>query len=284
MCRFVLYQGPELTLDLLTTLPKHSIVHQSYQSKLREEPLNGDGFGIAWYAPTHSPFPAVFRSITPAWSNQNLLNMARVTSSNTILAHVRAASPGLPVIETNCHPFSYQKYAFMHNGYIPEFHKIKRHIQQLLSDELYNSIKGSTDSEHIFSLFLHFLPERHSIDHDDMRMALGKAVQMVIDLLDEHGVSIPAQLNLAVSDGEQSVACRFSNDPSQQANSLFWHDGAEYICEDGICRMISPFEGRGAVIVASEPLSQDPGWSELEIGTCISINKEGLASFHPLLL
>ena len=103
MCRFVLYHGPELTLELLTTLPKHSIVHQSYKSELRSEPLNGDGFGIAWYSPEHSPEPAVFRSITPAWSNQNLANVARVTSSKTILAHVRAASPGLPVIETNCH-------------------------------------------------------------------------------------------------------------------------------------------------------------------------------------
>ena len=84
MCRFVLYQGPKLTLEMLTTLPKHSIVHQSFHSELRKEPLNGDGFGVAWYVPEHSETPAIFRSITHAWSNQNLASIARVTTSNTI--------------------------------------------------------------------------------------------------------------------------------------------------------------------------------------------------------
>jgi predicted glutamine amidotransferase len=55
MCRFVLYMGPAITLDQLTTLPEHSIIHQSYQARLREEPLNGDGFGMSWYVPELSP-------------------------------------------------------------------------------------------------------------------------------------------------------------------------------------------------------------------------------------
>ena len=282
MCRFVLYHGPELTLEMLTTLPKHSIVHQSYKSELRSEPLNGDGFGVAWYTPKHGKEPAVFRSITPAWSNQNLKNVARVTSSKTILAHVRAASPGLPVIETNCHPFSHEQYAFMHNGYIPDFHKIKRAIQQRLSDANYNAIQGSTDSEHLFALFLEALPKNEDIDHNDMRKALSSAISTVLELLQQYNIDAPAQLNLAVSDGEESVACRFSNSSNDEANSLFWHDGAEYICEDGICRMRLPFQGIGAVIVASEPLSTDPGWSELESGQCISIDRNGIASFSAL--
>ncbi len=58
MCRFVLYMGPPITLDQLTTQPEHSIIHQSYQARLREEPLNGDGFGISWYVPDISPEPA----------------------------------------------------------------------------------------------------------------------------------------------------------------------------------------------------------------------------------
>jgi glutamine amidotransferase len=283
MCRFVLYQGPKLALEMLTTLPKHSIVHQSYKSELRSEPLNGDGFGIAWYAPEYGDAPAVFRSITPAWSNQNLANVTRVTSSNTILAHVRAASPGLPVIETNCHPFTHGKFSFMHNGYIPDFHKIKRHIQQKLSDEIYQSIQGSTDSEHIFALFLQELSTRTNIDNNDMRRALSKAAHTIVTLLKEHNITEPAQLNLAVSDGVESVVCRFSSDDIHQANSLFWHDGAEYICKNGVCSMQQPYQGHGAVIIASEPLSNDVGWSELEMGACISINKQGLTSFHRLL-
>ncbi|MBN2475935.1 MAG: class II glutamine amidotransferase [Pirellulales bacterium] len=106
MCRFVLYMGPSITLDLLTTSPTYSIIHQSYKARMRVEPLNGDGFGLAWYVPDVSPEPAVFRSIQPAWNNLNLRHVARVTRSSAVLAHVRAATPGTGVSEANCHPFS----------------------------------------------------------------------------------------------------------------------------------------------------------------------------------
>jgi hypothetical protein len=49
MCRFAMYLGPTLTLDSLIMRPSNSIVHQSFHSHERSEPLNGDGFGVAWY-------------------------------------------------------------------------------------------------------------------------------------------------------------------------------------------------------------------------------------------
>ena len=52
--------------------------------------------------------PAVFRSITPAWNNRNLQNLARVVASDCILAHVRAATQSSGVNEANCHPFRWR--------------------------------------------------------------------------------------------------------------------------------------------------------------------------------
>ena len=51
--RFLLLTGnsPLLLADLLTR-PAHSIITQSFDSKLRVDrrrPLNGDGFGVGWY-------------------------------------------------------------------------------------------------------------------------------------------------------------------------------------------------------------------------------------------
>src|SRR3954471_18211514 len=97
MCRFVLYQGVPLTIASLVTDPSHSIINQSVKSLESDEPLNGDGFGVAWYTPELSLRPAVFRSVSPAWSNMNLLDLGRVTRSSCILAHVRAATRGIPV-------------------------------------------------------------------------------------------------------------------------------------------------------------------------------------------
>jgi len=79
MCRFVLYLGPEITVSSLVTEPEHSIIHQSYMSREREEPLNGDGFGLAWYAPHLTTHPALFKDISPAWNNDNLREMAALT-------------------------------------------------------------------------------------------------------------------------------------------------------------------------------------------------------------
>jgi predicted glutamine amidotransferase len=64
------------------TGPDRSIIKQSYDARERlQDPslpnhlgfgnLNGDGFGIGWYAPDElregDPTPCMYKSITPAW-------------------------------------------------------------------------------------------------------------------------------------------------------------------------------------------------------------------------
>lgn len=66
MCRFVVYKGRELLMADLLTRPKHSLIKQSYDARERREPLNGDGFGVGWYAPELDPTPCIFTSVTPA--------------------------------------------------------------------------------------------------------------------------------------------------------------------------------------------------------------------------
>ena len=51
------------------------------------------------------PTPCTFTSITPAWNNDNLGRLACKITSPLVFAHVRAAYPGMPVSEQNCHPF-----------------------------------------------------------------------------------------------------------------------------------------------------------------------------------
>ncbi len=76
MCRFALYLGREITISSLVTEPANSIIHQSFHSHERAEPLNGDGFGLAWYAPELTEEPDLFKKVTPAWNNLDLLNLA----------------------------------------------------------------------------------------------------------------------------------------------------------------------------------------------------------------
>ena len=266
MCRFVLYLGPPITLSSLITEPEHSIINQSFQSREREEPLNGDGFGVVWYVPGISREAAQFRSITPAWNNQNLRHLARITRSSCVLAHVRAATPGLPVTETNTHPFVWRRYACMHNGEVAGFAGIKRALLGRLGEDAYRMIEGTTDSEHVFALFLERLLRDAPGDEQEgaeprMATALSGALRDVLALGVMAGIREPSTLNVAVADGERAVVCRFTDGDEPSAPSLHVHVGRSYVCEDGACRMLDPGEGGHAVLVASEPLSTDPGWS-----------------------
>jgi predicted glutamine amidotransferase len=161
--------------------------------------LNADGFGVGWYSPEIQhldPCPCVFTSTyvppslspslptllyailtltlslltltltlpdpfhrLPAWNNKNLWRLARKVRAPLMFAHVRAASPGSSVTDANCHPFSFGKYMFMHNGGISDFKRLKRRLVMSLRDEVYEMIDGSTDSEHAFGVFLNQLPK-----------------------------------------------------------------------------------------------------------------------------
>jgi len=264
MCRFAFYLGPALTLDSLTTEPVHSIIKQSYHSKERVEPLNGDGFGVAWYVPEISPAPAVFRSITPAWNNRNLVHLARVTRSGCILAHVRAASPGLAVTETNCHPFVHGRFAFMHNGLIASFARVKRRLSASLSDESFAVIEGSTDSELLFALFLDRMRSATAADPADaMADAVDATIATTVEALRDAGVEEASYFNIVVADGTSGVASRVTTGFPDGAASLYWHEGKRYVCEEGFCRMVAPDTPGGAILVCSEPLSADAGWEKV---------------------
>lgn len=293
MCRFVLYQGAPLTIASLVTEPANSIINQSFHSSETDEPLNGDGFGVAWYVPDLSLNPASFRSVSPAWSNQNLLELSRVTRSGCILAHVRAATPGLPVTELNCHPFTSGRYAFMHNGDVARFHAIRRRLLAEYSEYAFRAVRGSTDSEHFFGVFLDEVSRFPEDARSSERLpaALAATIARVMRMSDEVRAANPpvsmhddgeSDLNIAISDGVTSVACRYTSAPDRDPMSLYLHRGQQYICEEGVCRMIEPEKGTGAVIVSSEPLSKDPGWVKVPRNHMVVIHEDLQTETRPI--
>jgi glutamine amidotransferase len=284
MCRFVLYSGEPIVLETLLAKPVNSLVNQSFDAEERD-PLNGDGFGVAWYAPHIGPEPAVFKSATPAWSNRNLVHLGRVTQSNCILAHVRAASPGVTVNENNCHPFVSGQFAFMHNGGVGEFQAIRRSLLASLSDETFHIIQGETDSEHLFALFLESWQSAKDSDPlASMARALEETIERLLRLLEKKGVEADSQLNLAVSDGKRAVVTRCATRDIQKMPTLYWHQGRRYVCEDSVSRMIDFDVRSDTVIVASEPLSNDPGWEPLEPNSMILVAEDHQVTMRPLQL
>ena len=274
MCRFVFYQGVPIRLSSLITEPAHSIIHQSYHSREREEPLNGDGFGVGWYVPEETDRPVVFKDVTPAWNNQNLANLAAVVRSPCIVAHIRAATPGLPVSHVNCHPFSWGRFTFAHNGVVGGFQAIRRALQASLSEEAFNLLTGSTDSEHLFALFADRYGKYAGKSRlEAMAHSLIDAIVTVEAIKTERGIDETSMLNLVLTDGESSVVTRYASPGRQKPHSLYLHTGSAYECVDGICNLRDASESGKAVLVASEPLSSDAGWRRVAANYVVLIDK-----------
>ena len=299
MCRFTFYKGRPLPLSALLTEPEHSLIHQSFHAREREEPLNGDGFGVAWYAEGHDE-PALFRSVTPAWSNQNLRELSRVTASHCVLAHVRAATQGLQVGEPNCHPFRRDRMAFMHNGDIGGFAAIRRPLIEMLSDGSFDAIHGTTDSEHFFALLCDEMAATGgAFDSRGMADAFNRTIARVLALVRRHAPGEHIYLNAVVTNGQAAMACRFTTDDPANADSLYTNRGRRYVCEDGVCRMLDPVgqqaglsdtggrnqaaETNGsAIMVSSEPLSGDSGWETVPVNHLVRIEPNLTMTTEPM--
>jgi glutamine amidotransferase len=202
MCRWLAYSGSPVNLEELLFVPANSLVVQSRHSRLGATTVNGDGFGIGWYGAAATP--AVFRSIEPAWNDRNLREIAALTSSRRVFAHIRA-STGSAVQQTNCHPFRHASWLWMHNGVLSGFPAIKRDLAFAVDPSLFAQIEGSTDSEMLFFLALTFGLE------SDPPAAVARAVGFVEATAHRHGIQDPVQMTVAATDGDTTWAFRYSS-------------------------------------------------------------------------
>jgi glutamine amidotransferase len=261
MCRLMAYKGTPILIDELLYKPNNSLINQSINAKELEEPLNGDGFGLGWYNPDISREPATFVSLNPAWSNRNLRNLAPKIRTECLIAHVRAASVG-EVSESNCHPFQYKELLMAHNGGIEHFSRIKRSLRSGLSDELYNWIKGQTDSEHIFAFLVNrIINENRSITPESVTEAFEYTFHHLQDQMSQSRIQEEAYLNMVVTDGHFIVATRYVTDPKEEPLTLYHSEGSRYVVEDGITRMEAPADNDQAVLVVSEKLTDGEHWT-----------------------
>lgn len=203
MCRWLGYTGALITLEDVLFKPKNSLIDQSMSARSAETPTNGDGFGIGWYG--NKPSPGLFRSIRPAWNDFNLRSLANQIDSHLFLAHIRATSQAT-VQETNCHPFSYKNWLFVHNGEIHGIEKFRKRLIEAVSDELFTNILGTTDSEVMFYLALTFGLEI------DPQGALSRMAGFIEKIATRHGIPETLWMTLGLTDGKTLYALRYASD------------------------------------------------------------------------
>lgn len=272
MCRFIIYKGNPTTMDQLVIEPANSLIVQSKESKKRKLPVNGDGFGVGWYPLHDDPEPARIVSIEPAWSNQNLIQLTSKVRSKHFFAHVRDASTGMPVSQSNCHPFVSGRYMFMHNGRLDQFPKFKRSILNALSDKAFNLIKGNTDSEYAFALFMDIINFSENLSANELKLGLYETIRRIIHFRIENNVNTNAFINFAVSNGQSIIVTRFATDSNTQPASLFYCQGdIEYKPE--LEDIEINHTTSGDIIICSEPLTEtSQDWTKVERNHAVIIN------------
>lgn len=274
MCRLVVYRGHKrpLRLSELLTRPTHSIIKQSVACHERvDSQVNGDGFGVGFWTDSAQE-PCVQVGTTPAWNNGNLLRLADHVSSNVIFAHVRAASPGLPTTESNCHPFRWGRLCCMHNGQIPCVALIRRRVLLELPEPLFNAITGQTDSELCFMIFLQELglEQAQNPTSQSLTAAMHATIRRIQRLCNDAGDS-RCVLNLVVSDGDTVVCTRYAGGGAVHA-SLYYTSGSGWEeVADGEYVMSHRERVPYAHLVASEPLTADSrDWVKIPYdGICV---------------
>jgi predicted glutamine amidotransferase len=226
MCRWIAYRGETTALERYVTAPAHSLVVQSIQALESTASTNGDGFGLGWYS--QHPEPGLYREVRPAWADENLRHLCRHIQSHLFFAHVRA-STGTLITRPNCHPFALGRWMFMHNGVIGEWSRIRRRIEAMIPDDVYDSRSGTTDSEAVFLALM-----GAGIDQDPVE-AVTRVLTQATAIVNEKKEEL--RFTSALTDGRDLYAFRYS--VNAKPNTLY------YRAQDG------------CVLIVSEPLDHE---------------------------
>lgn len=277
MCRFIAYLGEPVMADELLIKPKNSLLSQSFHALESEMTVNGDGFGIGWYNKEIREEPALFRSIRPAWNDENLLYNAAMIRSTCLLGHIRAATQGSISIQ-NCHPFHYHQFLMMQNGAIEDFDHIKRLMVQRLNEDAFLWIQGQTDTQYIFALFMTIVSEfrkTHELTLDDIVICLRQTFEEIEKMKRKVNNSSPSVYNLVLTDGERMVATRYSTQPDKQMRSLHLARLSSFDMDGQGLLQYKNVEENRSVLIASEILfEQGTVWKEVPEGYCVLVDNE----------
>nr|WP_296073389.1 ergothioneine biosynthesis protein EgtC [uncultured Actinoplanes sp.] len=223
MCRHLAYLGPPIPPARLLFDPPHSLCHQSWAPRDMRGggTVNADGFGAGWYTPDG---PVRYRRNTPMWSDATLPALAASVTAGAVLAAVRSATAGMPVTDTAAAPLRDGPWLFSHNGVVRGWpHSVAKTAAALPVEDLL-TLEAPTDSALLWALV-----------RDRLRAGAppGPAVAGVVAEVSRAAPG--SRLNLLLTDGSAVVATTAGH-------------------------ALSYLRGADAVLVASEPLDDDPAW------------------------
>jgi predicted glutamine amidotransferase len=255
MCRlFAMSGGPErLAATFWLLEAPDSIVRQSYR-----EP---DGTGLGSYRADGRP--RVSKQPLAAHADREFVREARKVRSHTFIAHIRFASTGAAKAE-NTHPFELDRRLFAHNGVVGDLAR----MEEQLGPAGRALVHGDTDSERVFALI------------DCCARTLGGDIGEAITTTARWiARSLPLfALNVILIDESELWALRYPDTHELYVleRAPGGHTGGRHLDHAGAHLRVHAEQASGCavVVLASEPLDDDPGWRLLESGELLHVDAD----------
>jgi predicted glutamine amidotransferase len=135
--------------------------------------------------------------------------LAEDVKADVLIGHVRSATVGALRTE-NTHPFRYRQLLFAQTGTLAHFDDIRERLLSSVPEFLRGNIRGETDSEIVFHVFLSFLHDAGRLDNvtvtpDAVLEALRSSLAVIEGMAAEVG-DVSEGTNLLVSNGDMIIA------------------------------------------------------------------------------
>lgn len=206
--------------------------------------------------------------------------------ADVLVGHIRNATVGALKTE-NTHPFRYRQWLFAQTGTVPKIDVLRGRLRDSLPQFLARDVRGDTDAELVFYLFLSFLHDGSSLDRtvvdpSDARAALRSSISLLDRLSAEEGEG-PPPLNVVVACGDYVIGARRAAPMGYQ----LVHGKAaleRLFGSEGLSRMKVPHLSSCRLsMVASDFDDRLPsGWTELAEKTMVTLTRTDEPSLEAL--
>jgi predicted glutamine amidotransferase len=183
-------------------------VLEANRSLLKARRLDGEplGWGLGFY---QAGEVLLRRRPIDDRAEIDLVEAAEDVRTDVMVGHVRRASVGALRTE-NTHPFRYRAWLFAQTGTIVGFERLRARLLESQPEFLRRNVRGETDSECFFYLFLSFLHDAGHLDDghvqgDHVAAALRASIALVDRLSAEEGHAQNSG-DILVTNGEQLIA------------------------------------------------------------------------------
>jgi len=265
MCRLYGFRATEPTkIECPLVLAQNALMDQSRRDMAGFS--HAHGWGVAIYKDGR---PRVEKQAWAAYHGEHFRKTAARSYSETVIAHVRRATVGPSALE-NTHPFAHGRFAFAHNGTVPNLDAVRIPMLETMDPLHREEIRGSTDSE---CLFRHLLSLWERDPGRPLVETLRLGLQQVVAWCREIDAEAEVSLNVLWSDGGQLVGSRLGRSLwylEREGVPLCEVCGKTHVHHDHRRRPTGHYR---SVELASEPITHER-WKTVPNGTVYSVDAD----------